>query len=274
MAIGADIPIASLEAAAAEFGKRFVASLQTVAPHCGAASLPVGQGTASFAGLASPITCVKGIGRDTTLHQLKMAEDFLANHGAKQAVFEVAPWLPHKCDRWLTDHNYREISEEFVMLRSCSGLEPGLHKHPATHPASDRAEFTRVMLASFGLPGQPDFQRLAEAIFAMDGGSAFAFVKNGAWLGTGHLFLTGTVAILGCDGTLEAFRGTGVQSALIESRLLSAAEAGAQWAAAEVLPGSGSMRNYLRRGFSVAYSRRHFAKDLGQSGKITRNVRT
>jgi GNAT superfamily N-acetyltransferase len=57
------------------------------------------------------------------------------------------------------------------------------------------------------------------------------------------------------DSTIVAARGQGIQSALIEHRLAHFARAGCDLAAATVIPGSASHRNYDRCGFQLVYMR-------------------
>jgi hypothetical protein len=61
--------------------------------------------------------------------------------------------------------------------------------------------------------------------------------------------------------TSSSSRGRGAQRALIEGRLQTVAATAI--VAAEVAPGSGSERNYLRCGFRVAYTRSHDVRSLG-----------
>jgi hypothetical protein len=64
------------------------------------------------------------------------------------------------------------------------------------------------------------------------------------------------VVVFGNDATLPTARRHGAQTALIEARLNATPEG--VIATAEVAPGSGSERNYLRCGFVVAYTRSHY----------------
>jgi hypothetical protein len=66
------------------------------------------------------------------------------------------------------------------------------------------------------------------------------------------------VTIFSCDGTLPSARVKGLQSALIGHRLRILPSGSI--AMAEVTPGGGSERNYLRCGFTLAYSRTHWRK--------------
>jgi GNAT superfamily N-acetyltransferase len=81
--------------------------------------------------------------------------------------------------------------------------------------------------------------------------------------GGGAVALHEGVATLFAAGTLPEFRRRGVQGALMQARLASAAEAGCELATTGTVPGGGSQRNAERQGFRVAYVR---ALLLGEPG--------
>jgi len=56
-------------------------------------------------------------------------------------------------------------------------------------------------------------------------------------------------------GTLPEFRGRGIQTALLRTRLLAAAEAGCEYAVIVTQGGTTSERNCVRLGFRTAYSK-------------------
>lgn len=72
---------------------------------------------------------------------------------------------------------------------------------------------------------------------------------DGRTLGCAVLSLREDVAFLGGMSTLPHERGTGVQAALIASRLRLSVDAGRTWAASQVEPDSQSQRNLERHGF-------------------------
>jgi GNAT superfamily N-acetyltransferase len=71
----------------------------------------------------------------------------------------------------------------------------------------------------------------------------------------------GIFALFGA-GTLPAYRGRGLQTALLRTRLRAAAEAGCELAVVVTQGGSVSERNCLRHGFQVAYSKATVVKSL------------
>lgn len=62
------------------------------------------------------------------------------------------------------------------------------------------------------------------------------------------------IATLSTTSTLPAFRGMGVQTALIGARLQAAVEAGFSLTTVMGRPGSSSERNIVRAGFQLAYT--------------------
>ncbi|MGZ4819900.1 MAG: GNAT family N-acetyltransferase, partial [Terriglobales bacterium] len=56
-------------------------------------------------------------------------------------------------------------------------------------------------------------------------------------------------------GTLPDFRGRGIQTALLRTRMKAAAEAGCEFAVVVTRGGTTSERNCLRLGFRIAYSK-------------------
>jgi hypothetical protein len=83
----------------------------------------------------------------------------------------------------------------------------------------------------------------------------------------GALYIDQGWAWLGCDTTLEEFRGRGAQTALIHRRVADAAAAGADTVTAETgqpAPGleysNHSYRNYQKAGFIKAYTRPNYRR--------------
>src|SRR5262249_39043782 len=113
-----------------------------------------------------------------------------------------------------------------------------------SYPLTD--ELLEVMQA-FGSGPNPECY-LARVHGKLAGGPAWA-LRDGA------------AGLFGAS-TLPAFRGRGVQTALLERRLKRAAAAGADLAMCLAQPGSASERNVVRQGFHVLYTRVKFEKGL------------
>ena len=97
----------------------------------------------------------------------------------------------------------------------------------------------------------------------------FAIVKNtqcflaridGRVVGGATLAVRGRIAGLFGASTLPEFRNRGVQTALLHTRLRSAAEAHCELAVSLAQPGSRSQRNITRLGFQTLYTRVKFER--------------
>lgn len=81
---------------------------------------------------------------------------------------------------------------------------------------------------------------------------------DGEPAGFAQLHLADGVGSLALAGTLPAFRGRGVQTALIHRRIADAAAAGCDLIAGQTGNGTGSQRNMERAGLRLAYTKAEF----------------
>jgi GNAT superfamily N-acetyltransferase len=92
----------------------------------------------------------------------------------------------------------------------------------------------------------------------------FAAIIDGQIAGTAGMSLietsVGLLAHLYIASTLPAYRGRGVQLALLRARLLAARSAGCTLASVTARPANTSARNTERAGFSLAYTKSTFIK--------------
>jgi GNAT superfamily N-acetyltransferase len=89
---------------------------------------------------------------------------------------------------------------------------------------------------------------------------------DGRVVGGATLAVRGRIAGLFGASTLPEFRERGVQTALLETRLKRAAEAGCELAMSIAQPGSRSQRNITRQGFQTLYTRVKFERGVSHSG--------
>lgn len=111
-----------------------------------------------------------------------------------------------------------------------------------------------------GPPPTESFPRDAiEGVFAdigsATGTSLYLARREGEIAGGGSLRLSAGLAQLAGASTLPAHRRRGVQSALLRSRLLDAADSGCDLAVVTTEPASKSQQNVQRAGFALLYSR-------------------
>lgn len=86
--------------------------------------------------------------------------------------------------------------------------------------------------------------------------------SGGEPAGAAALYVNHGVANLAVAATVPAFRGRGIQSSLIATRLADARTAGCDLAVVETVPDNASPRNVERAGFTLIARRRIFARRL------------
>ena len=111
-----------------------------------------------------------------------------------------------------------------------------------------------------GPPPTESFPRdVIEGVFgdigSATGTSLYLARLDGQIAGGGSLRISSGLAQLAGASTLPAHRRRGVQSALLRSRLLDAADSGCDLAVVTTEPASKSQQNVQRAGFSLLYSR-------------------
>lgn len=127
------------------------------------------------------------------------------------------------------------------------------------------ASFARVVRTAFGMPDI--VEPWIAAVVGKEGWRHFAAVHDGQVVATGALFVSDDVGWLGFAATQPELRGHGAQSALIVTRLRTAAAMGCRIAITETmedLPDKPvqSYRNMLRLGFNEAYRRQNYVITL------------
>jgi GNAT superfamily N-acetyltransferase len=96
---------------------------------------------------------------------------------------------------------------------------------------------------------------------AVPGSSRLLARLDGEVAGGASLYLRDRTALLCGAATLPASRRRGVQSALLQTRLRRAREAGCELAVVTTQPGSKSQENVQRAGFELIYSRAILVKE-------------
>jgi len=120
------------------------------------------------------------------------------------------------------------------------------------------AEYAGVVAAGFAEPGAPGAADIALTRAIVDHPRTVcvaAFDPAGRLVGGGAVELHGEISALFGLVVAPAFRGRGLQGALIAARLRLAAERGARVATISSRPGVPTERNARRMGFQTAYTR-------------------
>ncbi|HEY8977078.1 MAG TPA: GNAT family N-acetyltransferase [Burkholderiaceae bacterium] len=131
-----------------------------------------------------------------------------------------------------------------------------------------RALFVEASVDGFSLQAQQRPRELLEALariaLARDDTSVFVARIDGRVAGSAGLSAMdtprGRVGELHIASTLPAFRGRGVQAALLQARLAAARDAGCALVFVGARPANTSARNVERAGFGLAFTKTTFAR--------------
>ena len=236
--------------------------------------VPIAGGVATYAGPDSPFNKVVGVGFDgiPRTAELRQLEERFAAHGAPTS-FEIATLAAPEVFEVLTEHGYRLVSFENVLLRRVEGsgdlpAVAGIDVRRAEAEVDvwlDLAIESALHPDTQGIPQHDTFPRSAlEAAerAGIDAGARLYLASvDGAPAGAGGFRVAGEFAQLTGAGTVPAFRRRGVQKALVRTRMQDAREAGCEYAIVTTQPGSTSQANMERFGFALGYARAVLARE-------------
>lgn len=248
---GSDIALANrLEAAEAANGF----AMAEATP--GAEALAALGGCAVFAGAGSPLTHTLGAGMDpasANSAEFDRMERFYFDRNS-DSLIDLCPLADPSMIEEITRRGYQVIEFNNIMARPLLTYDARYQAPQALEvreiEAAEAQLWCHIVARGFtGLDSPPE-EMTSMMSTICDFGQAFLAAGGGA-----AMSVRDGVAMLYGDATVPEGRGKGVQSALIRARLAAAARAGAEFAMASVLPGSGSHRNYERAGFQLVYMR-------------------
>lgn len=219
----------------------------------GHAGLPALGGYASFVSAHSPLTRVVGAGVNGPVDpaEIEAVARFYAERHA-DAVYELCPLADEAFLSHLQDRGYRVAQFQNTLV---------LHLTQPPAPPTAALGLTRAEDWAHWT-AQGFFSRSDVSAEEVSIGHAFARIAqtyvaeiDGQPAATAALWLHDEVAFFLADATLPAYRGRGLQQALIQQRLIDALAAGAKYATAATAVNSLSQTNYLRSGFRVLYTK-------------------
>ena len=186
-------------------------------------------------------------------------EAFFHDRGASVTI-DLCPYSDGTLRDLLSERGYRIVEFLNVMVRRISREDPVMADSDieVLRAQGDQDElYVKTVIGGFF--GREDLTeqevRLGTTLFHMPCTSGYLAWLEGEAVGGGGMSIRNKVASLFGDATRPAFRGRGVHSATIRSRMLAAQQADCELVTAGAIPGSGSQRNYERLGFQVAYSK-------------------
>lgn len=243
---------------------------QKMRPAIGAAEEEICGGHMIFAGLGSPIGRATGAGLDQqfTAEDLDRVEQFYRSHKAPSQI-DLCPLHDSAVFEMVKERGYGIAELNNVLYRRLDPKE----EFPAASVAFDirrgRLEEAEVASAiverAFFPDGAPEaFTGLLTPLYQMDGAVTFVASVEGKMVacGAGLVIPEHRIFAVCGAGTLAEFRGRGLQTALLRTRLAAAAGAGCEYAVVVTQGGSASQRNCERLGFRVGYSKVTVIKSL------------
>jgi hypothetical protein len=259
----------AIESAMAANLRAYVGAVDEIAPDVGAACIDVAGGVAAFTGIGSPLTTVKGVAPDLTGDDLDEIEALFSALGVAAVTIEAAPWLTADSQRVLAGRGYHVVDhEDVVAMTSVGSLSSAAERR--TEPLQPEV-WAELQLRCSEISETSTAGVLVAAASRLAGATNLGLADDRRWIACAQSVPYGAVAVLGNDATLPEARRRGAQAALIGDRLLALPPG--TIAAAEVEPGGGSERNYLRGGFAVAYARRHFVSTASAPAGISDRAR-
>jgi ribosomal protein S18 acetylase RimI-like enzyme len=236
---------------------------QQLRPEIGAAFAPFCGGHMIFAGLNSPIGHAAGLGFDgpVTPSDLDALEAFYRSHNAP-AQLDLCPHTDPSVLELVSTRRYSLAELNNVLYRPLIPAEP-VDVPPGVQIRRGKPEearlFSELVTRSFFEQGDaPEgFAGMLSPLFRFPESLTFVASVDDVPVAAaaGRIIPEHRVFALFGAGTLPGFRGRGIQTALLRTRMKAAAESGCEFAVVVTRGGTTSERNCLRLGFRIAYSK-------------------
>ena len=262
MTLFADLDLARrLEDADAWFKVAYAEAQATLDPAIGATSEAVGGGYAAYVGSRSPLSRAVGLGMHgpVSADEMQQVERFFHTRDAVARV-DLCPLANLSLVTWLNAHGYQlaDFKNVWVLPLSDANTFP-LPESLTVRPADGSEEGLWVQTVSQGFTGQetlaPEDLSIARPTFQMSTVTPFLAWLDGEPAGGAAMATYQGLAAFFSASTRPAFRGRGVQTALLHARLAAAVAAGCDLVTVQTTPGSDSQRNVERLDFRLAYTK-------------------
>jgi GNAT superfamily N-acetyltransferase len=234
-----------------------------------AAILAVGGGFAVYCGANSPVTQAVGLGLNGPLNkeEFDRLEEFYFCRNEPVRV-ETCPLADATVLEHYRQRGYFVTEFSNVMVRSMESLEvAAANGIEIQRVGDDEIELWTLTVAQGFAENYPVTKELLEVMKLFASGEnteCFLARIDGQVAGGGTLAARGRIAGLFGASTLPGFRGRGVQSALLQTRMRRARELGCELGMSLALPGSASQRNITRQGFRTLYTRMKFERAVAR----------
>jgi len=245
---------------------------QKIRPDIGAAEEEICGGHMIFAGLNSPIGRAVGMGFSgpVTAGDLDRLESFYRARNAP-AQLDYCPLTDASVLELTKQRNYGIAELNNLHFLSLADLPPVAAPDSVVIRRGTREEasaLSEIVTNSFFEKGDaPEgFRDLISPMFEFPDAMTYAATINGNLVSAAAGLIIrehGILALFGA-GTLPAYRGRGIQTTLLRTRMLAARDAGCEFAVVVTQGGTTSERNCLRLGFRTAYSKATLIKHFSQ----------
>ncbi len=229
---------------------------QTRFPELHGATQGIGGGLAVFAGVGSPFSEAIAIGlwERAGGDDAEAVTTFYRTRGAQPRV-HVAPYTDPAFVRALTELGYVPLDYENGLTGDLLAI--GGRRDMRVTEMRDADEWSRATGSAF-MDGAPcdESNLIIELVVSTSPASTALEVRvDGAIAASGCMDVQGEIAGFYGSATAPAFRGRGLQSALIGDRVARAVERGARFGRVTTRPGTTSEQNFRRSGFVPLYTR-------------------
>ena len=204
-------------------------------------------------GVGSPLTTVKGLRGDATSHGLAEIEAFFF------APIERPPsrsnWRRGLTRPLARSWSGGAISSPVTKMSSVRVVDTDAAElpQPALRVTAIAVEpWLAISQRGFDPPIDDAVRELVDVAARLPGSVRLGVLAGDRWIACGQVVVEDDTVIFANDSTIPEARRMGAQTALIQARLTTVNDG--SLVIAEVAPGSGSERNYLRCGFEVAYT--------------------
>lgn len=213
-------------------------------------------------------SCVLNLAQSTTREETLLSlEGAARERGARVFGVDTHPDL----DDWASDERLRSLGFEPDSEECIWALDLGRTLQEVETPhdvtireatTADRDIFASVLNTGWSLAPDAARGHVFAAGIGLENWVQYIAEIDGQPAGIAVLFIHDHVADCFLSATLPQFRGRGVQTALIERRLLDGMERGCTLATSQTVVNNASPRNMARRGFQPLYRRWIYGKRL------------